>query len=266
MTEETEMQEEHPAQEEMNAEPEGEQVEHEEEATASDDSGDDSAADPPRKSGVQKRIDELTRQRYEAQRQAEYYRQLAEQKQPPKEPEKPREAPKPEDFDDDYKYFEALADHRADERLREYQKQTQANQTQAQQQQAQAEMAANYRVRAAKFAEEHPDYDVVANNPYLPVSTAMAEAIQVSERGPEVLYHLGQNPEEAGRIAQLSPVAAAREIGALEAKLSLPKAKKTTSAPAPVGGIKKGSGKATKGPSEMSPEEYQQWRFERRNR
>jgi hypothetical protein len=65
--------------------------------------------------------------------------------------------------------------------------------------------------------------------------------------GPEILYHLGQNPAEAKRIAQLSPLSQAKEIGKLEDKLSSnPPAKKTSSAPAPISPV---NGKGTSTPT-----------------
>ena len=63
----------------------------------------------------------------------------------------------------------------------------------------------------------------------------MAQTIQASEIGPDVIYWLGSNPKEADRIARLSPLLQAREIGKIEARLGAnPPAKKTTTAPAPI--------------------------------
>ena len=48
-------------------------------------------------------------------------------------------------------------------------------------------------------------------------------------------YYLGSNPKDAERISRMSPLAQAKEIGKIEAKLSSnPPVKKTTSAPAPI--------------------------------
>ena len=63
----------------------------------------------------------------------------------------------------------------------------------------------------------------------------MAQAIQASDIGPDVIYWLGSNPKDAGRIAQLPPILQAKEIGKLEANLaSNPPVKKTSTAPAPI--------------------------------
>jgi hypothetical protein len=66
----------------------------------------------------------------------------------------------------------------------------------------------------------------------------MAQAIQYSEIGPDLAYHLGANPKEAERISRLPPILQAKEIGKLEAKLATnPPVKKTTSAPTPISPI-----------------------------
>jgi hypothetical protein len=63
----------------------------------------------------------------------------------------------------------------------------------------------------------------------------MAETIRASDSGPDVAYHLGQNPKEAERISALPPFLQAKEIGRIEAKLAAePPSKKTSSAPAPI--------------------------------
>ena len=63
----------------------------------------------------------------------------------------------------------------------------------------------------------------------------MAETIQSSDVGPEIAYYLGSNPKDADRISRMAPLAQAKEIGKIEAKLALdPPVRKTTSAPAPI--------------------------------
>ena len=63
----------------------------------------------------------------------------------------------------------------------------------------------------------------------------MAQTIQASEIGPDVIYWLGNNPKEAARISNLPPILQAREIGKIEVKLtSNPPVKKTSTAPAPI--------------------------------
>jgi len=63
----------------------------------------------------------------------------------------------------------------------------------------------------------------------------MAETIQSSDIGPELAYYLGSNPKDAERIARMTPLGQAKEIGKIEAKLAAePPVKRTTSAPTPI--------------------------------
>jgi hypothetical protein len=88
----------------------------------------------------------------------------------------------------------------------------------------------------------------------------MAEAIIESEKGAEVLYHLGSHPDEAKRIAMLSPLAAARELGRIEARLSMPAPRTTTKAPPPVKPVGASDAGVRKDPATMSQAEYEAWR------
>ena len=99
----------------------------------------------------------------------------------------------------------------------------------------QAEVAEAYHEREEEVRAKYDDFEQVAYNPKLPITEVMAEAIRYSDIGPELAYHLGSNPKEADRISKLAPLAQARELGKLEAKLvDSPPAKKATSAPAPI--------------------------------
>jgi len=51
------------------------------------------------------------------------------------------------------------------------------------------------------------------SNAIEPITNVMAESIQNSEIGPDVAYYLGTNIKEAERIARLSPILQAKEIG-----------------------------------------------------
>ena len=130
----------------------------------------------------------------------------------------------PEQFSSYEDYAEALAERKAEELL--------ARREAARQQ---AELLNSYHDREEQARDKYDDFDQVAYNPNLPVTEVMAQSIQASDIGPDVLYYLGSNPKEADRIARLSPILQAKEIGKIEAAMSSnPPVKRTSTAPAPI--------------------------------
>ncbi len=69
----------------------------------------------------------------------------------------------------------------------------------------------------------------------------LIEELRDSDKGPELAYHIAKTPGLAAELNQLSPRDAAREIGRIEAKLSLPQPKRQTQAPAPLTPLKGGA-------------------------
>lgn len=226
-----------PAQEQETEGEEGDnEAEHTEEAATSD--GDDAPAKPKNK-GVGKRINELTREKHDAIRERDYWREQAMRTQqgsaPPAQESTQAQAteqatgePRLEDFD-----FDPAAFNRAHYQwMREQERQ---------QEQAQTRLTTLRELESA-FEAEHPDYRDVVYAPDVPITQAMAEAMLGTENAPAVAYHLATNLDEAVAIAKLPPIQQAIAIGRIEAKLSAPKAsappppippKKTTNAPPP---------------------------------
>jgi hypothetical protein len=130
----------------------------------------------------------------------------------------------PDQFNTYEDYAEALAEHKAEALLakRETAKQHQ-------------ELLEHYHTREEVARDRYDDFEQVAYNPKLSITEAMAQSIQASDIGPDVLYWLGSNPKEADRIARLSPLLQAKEIGKLEAGMaSSPPVRMTSTAPAPI--------------------------------
>ena len=121
--------------------------------------------------------------------------------------------------------------------------------------------------RANKFRREQLDYDEVIanlNDIDLPasaeVSYAIRDAIMTSDLSPQLLHYFGKNIDDLERIGDLTPMAAAREIGKIEAKiLSGIKPNQTSSAPAPINPL--GSARTTvqTDPSKMTDAEWYKW-------
>jgi hypothetical protein len=121
-------------------------------------------------------------------------------------------------------YAEALAARKAEELLAKREAERQ-----------QYELLTAYHEREEAARDRYDDFEQVAYNQSLPITTVMAQTIQASDVGPDVAYYLGSNPREAERISRLSPYLQAKEIGKIEAKLAdNPPVKKTTSAPPPL--------------------------------
>ena len=127
-------------------------------------------------------------------------------------------------FESTEAYAEALAYQKAEQLLaqREAAKQ-------------QSQVLESYHDKEEEARSKYDDFEQVAYNPKLPITEAMAETIRSSDVGPELAYYLGTNPKDADRISRLTPLAQAKEIGKIEAKLaSDPPMKRTSSAPAPI--------------------------------
>lgn len=136
----------------------------------------------------------------------------------------PVDIPPIEQFASPDEYAEVLAERKAEELL--------ARREQARQH---SETLEAYHDREEEARTKYDDFEQVAYNSKLPITDAMAQTIQASEVGPDMAYYLGSNPKEAERISRLTPLAQAKELGKIEAKLAdNPPVKKTSSAPAPI--------------------------------
>ena len=132
--------------------------------------------------------------------------------------------PAPDDFQSADAYAEALAERKAQEIVARREAASQ-----------QAQLLSSYQEKEEGARERYDDFEQVAYNPSLPVTDVMAQTIQSSDNGPDIIYHLGTNPREAARIAALPQFLQAKEIGKIEAKLAAtPPVKRTSTAPAPI--------------------------------
>ena len=80
---------------------------------------------------------------------------------------------------------------------------------------AASQVETDWQTRVKTFTEDHADFIDVASNPATQITKEMGEIIKASENGPELAYHLGQNPAEAQRIALLPSSLQAFELGKL---------------------------------------------------
>ena len=122
---------------------------------------------------------------------------------------------------------------------------------------------AAYQARVAEFMIERPDwYEKVAALDSMGIVTKVMEgAIAESPKGPEISYYLAEHPGEAARIARLAPISQDREIVRLESRdlfgTTESKTQKTT-APPPI----KPLAAVSKAPL-SAEDEYQAWASKR---
>lgn len=191
--------------------------------------------------GVQKRIDRLTRQKYEARAEADFLRkQLEAQQQPRTDSVIDRGR-----FESEEDYIEAVVEARL-------------SQKEAVQQQQSFAQKVNGII---KEAEKLGDFDV-DDFREIPISQAMAMAIVESDVAVKLTKYFHDEPEEAERISRLSPARQAAAIGRLEVDLgsSVPKVTAKSAAPSPIKPVA-GNGVAQGGyRPDMTPEAYRKWR------
>lgn len=219
-----------------------------------------------KKTGVQKRIDQLTREKYEERRQREALEKRLKELEEQNKPE-PLKAPKEEDFDDYNQYLEQQADYLAAKAAEKLEQQSKAKE----QQLALAEQQQLAQQRAEKFAEriqtEMTQYEGFMEKMNDPVFTDITHRmdqeliglIQESDKATALTYHLATNIEVADQLSRLNPIHAARELALIEAKLEVPQPNKISNAPDPIKPI--GSNEsAVKDPDQMSMDEWMEWR------
>jgi hypothetical protein len=146
--------------------------------------------------------------------------------------------PKEEDFNGDYFAFQrALTAFEVKQSLRselDKDRQQHANERQNARRQ---EAAEEFMERADEVKVRIPDFEATIEafeKGGGRFSQHVIEELQDSEHGPLLAYHLAKNPKIATELNAMSARDAAREIGRLEAKVSLPQPKKQTQAPAPL--------------------------------
>jgi len=176
--------------------------------------------------------------------------------------------PQEEDFEEYKDYVKAEGRWSARQEFQELQ----TAETERAEQEEQTEIYNSYCQRADKAREAHDDYDeVVGQDIELPQSAVLA--IIELDNGPEIAYHLGQNPEACEKLSGLSQLGAVAEIGRLSASLTetskgsvktsaeparVPNKKPVSAAPTPIKPIGAGSTKTQVAldEEEVSFEEY----------
>lgn len=213
-----------------------------------------------KKPWFQKRFDELTKQREEANRRAERIERMLEAtlqraqsaaQQPPQQqqaqatpqqlpPTRPAPTREQYEFDED-KYLDAVVEWKLEQRNARAEHETRQREQQNAQTTFQQGLESKRQAMIKTGTEKFPDFDAV-------IATANPEhfnldlLVAVTETGApaEIAYHLAKNPAEAERIGKMPPLRKAIELGKIEASISASVAAvrqtKAPPPPNPVGG------------------------------
>jgi hypothetical protein len=193
-----------------------------------------------KKDSVQKRINELTAEKWAEKREKEQLaRELDEIRQRMYQPQQSQQAPKLEDFGYDTEAYQQAvfqyAQAKTQEQAQAYFEQQRQQEAQYQEQRRFESLMQEHNAREAKFVKAVPDYNeaveyLVSN---IQFNKDLVEVIGESDRSPDILYYLATNFDEAANIADMPPHRAAAHIARLEAKLANKQAKPVTKAPPP---------------------------------
>jgi hypothetical protein len=166
----------------------------------------------PKNDWVQRRIDQLTREKHEEKRQREALEQQLRQYQQP-----------------------------ADNSQQPPQRQMSADEVRAEAkrliQQEKFDDACNKVFDAGKSEFQDWDSSLRTFQMLGGASPDFLEAITAMDAGHKVLHHLGQNPEVAERVLSLPPLRMALELARLESTVGQAKPKPVSNAPAPINPI-----------------------------
>lgn len=203
--------------------------------------------------GVQKRLDELTRQRHETARERDYWREQAMALAKPEAaasatPASPEAKPQVEQFETYEDYVEALSDWKVEQKLGANDRKREAETRQ---------QTISRKLSEAGAAK--PDFaDVIAD---IPLTPAVEAVLVEADNATDILYELGSNPEALAKFARLSVAMQAVELGRIAAGISPAKPTPNRAPPpAPVKTVTGMSAAVNKTPAEMTMDEYAAWR------
>jgi len=174
---------------------------------------------------LEKRFSEITKQREAARQEAQREREAREAlearlrdleaKVAPQAPAKVDEEPKPDQFTDAFEYAKALAEWSAEQALLNRDKQEAERKANEERQ----KLIQSWQTKLEQAKATLPDYEEMIASSDVVVNDDIRDAILESDVGPQILYHLAENPEIAKKITGGSTRQALRELGKLEARL-----------------------------------------------
>lgn len=231
--------------------------------------GEDKPPEPKPVNKTEKYIKTLRQQKYEALREAEYWKNQAvkEKKEELKEikqerPQRPDIAKFKDEYGEiDYSKYNNAVTHYEDE-LETWRETSRLEKQRQDSLKTNIETAQkNFKKHIETASEKYEDFDEVAFADDIPYNDITARLVMESEIGGDIAYYFGKNPDFAHELTTLSYEKAAKEIGKLEAKLTAVPLKKTVSqANEPIKPLKGSEGTfLPKDPSKMTDSEWFEW-------
>lgn len=226
-----------------------------EEAAPADDAG-EVAGKPKQVPWFQKRINEVTAQKYDAEREASYWKGIAEGRGTPQAQEPAAETElRLEDFNwDEAAFAKAVREQERKDLDKVVERRLSEREVQLTETQKNDTAIAKLKEGGAK----HPDFIAAVSG--VKASEAVRDFLLDDDNAPTILYELGKDSQAVERFNSLSPVQQAIELGK---RAATPKATTRTIPPPPpetVAGLVSGIGKT---PEQMDMAEYAAWVKER---
>lgn len=215
----------------------------------------------PPKQTAQERINEVYGKYKDAEREAEYWKNLAieDDADPPPAPPPatpPPPAPPAADGRPVKAHFETPEQY--EDALYSWRKESEnVVSLAADKKQAMVDNLATFNKNAAEFRKEHADFDEMIEKPVF--NDSMREVLLTIENGPALTYYIGKNSAVADRLRTLTPTQQIYEIGMLANQLKPEAATPVTTAPPPLDVIGDGVGIPEVDTSKMPIGEWMEW-------
>lgn len=217
-----------------------------------------------KQASIQRRFDEMTREKYEQKARADYLEQQLKDLQSRSQPSQQDNAPTRDQFDSYEEFVEAKATYKAQQEAKRIvqesiegftktQKQEQAT-SQYEQQRVEAERAFVERVNEVK--KEYPDYQEVIEDAEFNLPNTVVDLIVKMPEGPKISYLLAKNPALQEQFKSAPEYMHGVLLGQMVASFKSPQ-KTVSSAPAPGKPVQSKAGSSSEPPSD--PNAYRAW-------
>lgn len=221
---------------------------------------------PKGKGGFQDRINQLHREKKEAQEERDRLKEeLAKHTKQSPSSEGGATKPKLEDFTTHEEFVEALTDWKFEQR----EKKAEQDKAQSKQKDDLQKTFDAYNKKIPEAIEKYPDFEEVVGALSIPRVAQLA--IVEEDNSTEIAYYLGKNPDIAESLSKMSDVKAVSKIGRIAAQLekeapekpsteSSDDKKPETKVPPPIKSVGGSSARSTVDPDKLPMKDFIKWR------